>query len=227
MNPTKKKTTAKKKVAKKKVAARSTRKKTTKKKAIPRKTLSRQAKQCIRYMVQNPAKPKYKCYQRFFPEAVDDDGARASCSRLLATANARAYLAEVERKLEERYEITDDKILGTLAGVAFVDPGEIFTDNGQIRQLDDMSPQARMCLQGIKTKVLSMAVEDGPDDIAEIQEIKLYNRLEALKHLATIRELFKGKGADAPGGTFYDMIMAKIQPSGKPQSVNKKLEGDQ
>lgn len=58
-------------------------------------------------------------YKAAYPNVTKDETARVNGSRLLTNANVKGYLAERQKALQERIEITQDKVIQELAKIAF------------------------------------------------------------------------------------------------------------
>ena len=62
-----------------------------------------------------------RAYKAVYKSCKKDETARVNSSRLLTNANVAAYLSERQRELQQRTEITQDKVVRELAAIAFAD----------------------------------------------------------------------------------------------------------
>ena len=60
-----------------------------------------------------------RAYKAVYKSCKKDETARVNGSRLLTNANVAAYLAQRQRDIQRRTEVTQDKVVQELAAIAF------------------------------------------------------------------------------------------------------------
>jgi hypothetical protein len=98
-----------------------------------------------------------------------DRTAQVESSKLFQKPQMAARIAALRDNLIERHEITLDRIMGELASIGFVDPAELFDDNGRARALSTVPPRVRAAITGIKVRM-----EKSDDKDAEPMEVREY-----------------------------------------------------
>ena len=71
---------------------------------------------CDEYLIDLNATRAYKVA---YPNCKKDDTARANSSRLLTKANIQEYIAEKQKEIEKRTEVTQDMVIKELSAIAF------------------------------------------------------------------------------------------------------------
>lgn len=132
-----------------------------------------------------------RAYKAIYKSCKKDETARVNGSRLLTNANVAAYLAERQKALQRRTEVTQERVIGELAAIAFADVADYvqIIDNGgfpmvQLTPTKDIPANKRAAIAGIK---------QGNNGI----EVKLHNKLDALDKLGRHLGLFKEHDQDA------------------------------
>lgn len=112
-----------------------------------------------------------------------EDTARSIGSENLTKPDIQEYIQERQKQLQNRLEITQEKVLQELAKIAFVDIREVFGPDNQLhdmRQLDDNTSAA---VSTVKTNEI---MSDGMV-IGHSREVKFHSKINALdllgKHL--------------------------------------------
>ncbi len=127
---------------------------------------------CDEYLIDLNATRAYKVA---YPNCKKDDTARANSSRLLTKANIQEYIAEKQKEIEKRTEVTQDMVIKELSAIAFSKASDyaklkkmkrnipIFDEEGMIvdykeeeyteiefTPTDELSEEQKKALSGIK-----------------------------------------------------------------------------
>jgi len=127
--------------------------------------------------------------------------AEAAGSRLLRNVKVSAVLAKRTARLEEKLEITAERVLRELAKLAFYDVGEIFDAQGNPLPVHRMDEMTRAAIAGLETETQQR--KDGPVTVAT--KFKLADKGQNLERLGKYLKLF-GEGSfgasvmPGPGG---------------------------
>lgn len=156
---------------------------------------------CDEYLIDFNATRAYKvAYKR----CKSDLTARTNASKLLTNTNVQEYISEKQKQIEQRTEITQDKVIQELANVAFsngTDFAQIIEKEYEEKVFDEdgniigFKPKKYKCLELTKTEDLT---EEQKSAIAGIKqtangiEIKTNDKVKALellgKHLGMFKE---------------------------------------
>lgn len=72
-----------------------------------------------------------------------------SGGQLLKVPAVIAIVAEERQKLLHKFEVTQERVVAELACSAFLDPGELFYDDGTVRPISDLPEHVRRAISGI------------------------------------------------------------------------------
>ena len=131
-----------------------------------------------------------RAYKAVYKSCKKDETARVNGSRLLTNANVSAYLAERQKELQERTEITQKRVIDELAAIAFADVADyaqVTERNGMtfvtLTPTGEIPANKRAAIAGIKQSAYGI-------------EVKLYNKLDALDKLGRHLGIFKENDDD-------------------------------
>lgn len=132
-----------------------------------------------------------RAYKAVYKNVKKDDVAASAAARLLRNVKVAAYLAERQKALQRRTEVTQERVIGELAAIAFADVADyvqITDEDGfpmvQLTPTKDIPANKRAAIASIK---------QGNNGI----EVKLHNKLDALDKLGRHLGLFKEHDQDA------------------------------
>lgn len=151
--------------------------------------------------------------QRFVDEYLIDLNATQAAIRAGYSAKTARQIADenlskpdiaaaVEKAMAERAlrtEITQDMVLRELAKIGFSDIRKLFTEDGSLLPVAELSDDAAACLASIE--IVTRKVRGGDDDETEnVSKIKVWDKRAALvdigKHLGMFRERVELTGKD-------------------------------
>jgi len=117
------------------------------------------------------------------------NSADVHAARMLANASVKEYLAARREKLQNKMEITQERVLKELARIAFFDSGKLFDDAGEPVPLSCMDEDTRRAIVGVEM------VTKGNDTMGygEVQKIRLADKKGALDSLSRHLGLFNDK----------------------------------
>lgn len=124
--------------------------------------------------------------------------AKEQASTLLTKDNIQAAVTREERKLQNRFYVSKERILKELALIGYADLSEYTTVNEdgqvQINALEDLPPQISRALKTIKEKTKSTISSDGETVFREGHvEIVLHDKIAALNLMGKEIGMFKDK----------------------------------
>lgn len=148
-----------------------------------------------------------RAYKAVYKSCKKDETARVNSSRLLTNANVAAYLSERQRELQQRTEITQDKVVRELAAIAFADIADYVQvkDYGGLSMVE-ITPTSDI---PIDKRAAIASIKQGNNGI----EVKLHNKLDALDKLGRHLGMFKGDSIgddDLLDDGFLDAMDSKL-----------------
>lgn len=180
--------------------------------------LTRQQKQFADLILENPGHPAGDLYGVAYPKAAKSSR-DAAAARLLRNVKVRAYLKARREDLQKKTEINQERVLRQYAAIAFLDPIDIFTDDGHLKQLSEIPEQARLAIASIEHEYRTEGRGDNAATV-HVVKLKLHNKREALRDLATHLGMFKGQGENNPGDALQALAKL-IKPTLGPPKLRK------
>jgi len=102
----------------------------------------------------------------------------------------------LERQAAEECNIRATDILNEIACVAFIDPINLFDDNGDILPINEMDERTRRA-------IASLEIENVTGSQAKTKKIKLWPKPTALEQLSKYRGLFARDNDQRNPGEFF------------------------
>jgi phage terminase small subunit len=105
-------------------------------------------------------------------------------ARLLKDVEIQSQLERLRSKIEERTIVTLEEVVQAIRDAAFLDPADIYDDNGNIKPLSQIPLAARRAIVGLKTTTFNQAGGDGVQetvaDVRFVDKAKSFDML--MKH---------------------------------------------
>lgn len=121
-----------------------------------------------------------------------ENSAGVTGCRLLKDAQVRAILDERQAVLANKYELTAEAIIKSIAQELHFDPANLFNADGSIKPVGEMDEDTRMALVSIET--LQMGDPESPAIVRKIKwATKHQAREQAMKHLGMFEKDNKQK----------------------------------
>ncbi len=135
---------------------------------------------CDEYLVDLNATRAYKVA---YKKCKSDLTARTNGSKLLTNTNIQSYISEKQKEIEQRTEITQEKVIQELAAIAFSNATEFATvkeNQVEIKNTDDLEENVKKAIVSIK---------EGRNGI----EIKSADKVQALELLGRHLGMFNDR----------------------------------
>ena len=100
---------------------------------------------------------------------------------------------EIQRRLaliQEQVEITEARIAREMAHVAYVDPGDMFDDDGRLLSIKKMPAHMRRAIASVEVDALYEGHGDQRMQVGTTTKIKLWPKVQALEGLAKYKGMF-------------------------------------
>lgn len=177
---------------------------------VAAKTPGKRAKKVVRADKAGTSKQAAADKKKLFAEAYIANGGNASEAaksagyaessagvtgcRLLKDAQVRLILDERQSALANKYELTAEAIIKSIAQELHFDPANLFNEDGSVKSVAEMDADTRMALVSIET--LQLGDPESPAIIRKIKwATKHQAREQAMKHLGMFE---KDNGQKAP-----------------------------
>lgn len=124
-----------------------------------------------------------RAYKAAYPNVSKDETARANGSRLLTNANVKRYIEVRQKDLQNRTNVTQERVINELASIAFLDTTELVQIKGRrviLANTEDLSEGQRKAIASIKK---------GKNGV----ELATYDKLKALELIGKHIGMFKDK----------------------------------
>ena len=122
-----------------------------------------------------------------------EKGAHVTGSRLLKQANIREAIEKASEKINANLEVSVMRVRQELARLAFYDPRSFFTPDGNLKSLDQLTPDEAAVIAGLDCTELFAGNGDDRNNIGLLKKIKLANKLDALEQLGRHLKMFTDK----------------------------------
>lgn len=188
------------------------RKKTRKKPAADRPLSARQQAFVREYVSGKSAKDAYIAagYE------ARDNAAESAAARLLRNVQVQEAIAVAREKLQEKSEITLEKLLAENALLAFSDIGQILDfsrTDPHLRPANEIPESARRAIQSVKVRRYTEGHGDNAREV-ELTEFRLWSKSDALKEIAKLLGLYKPTKhalTDPSGDKPYDPTQSLLE----------------
>lgn len=161
---------------------------------------------CDEYLIDLNATRAYKVA---YPNCKKDETASAAGSRLLGNVKVQEYISEKQKEIEKRTEVTQDMIIKELAKIAFLDIRNLYTENGQLKNVADMDDNTAGAISSLETLEEYDGYGDDREKIGDTQKVKLLDKTRALELLGKHLGMFKETNINI--NTNYEEYLKKVE----------------
>lgn len=113
--------------------------------------------------------------------------------RLLEDVEIKAALANRAEKALAKIDFSVDRTLEYVARMAFFDPKDLFEDDGSLKLIRDISPEARTVIAGLEVSEIFEGQDEQKTAIGLMKKVKLSDRKGALDMLMRYHSLYNDK----------------------------------
>jgi phage terminase small subunit len=126
--------------------------------------------------------------------AADGNSAEVSASKLLRNPKVAAYIAARQKKLQDKLEITQERVLQEYAKLAFLDPRKFYDENGNLIPVHQLPADVAAALAGMEIVTARTGKDaEGNPEYEDVKKIKFIDKKGALDSLSRTLGLFKDK----------------------------------
>lgn len=137
--------------------------------------------------------------------------ANEQSTRLLAKVHIQKYLQAKEKKIEEKIDVTVEKIIREYSRIAFFDPRKLFNDDDNLKQMTELGDEDAAVIGGLDVENLYEGRGKDRENVGTLKKVKLVDKIRALDSLAKIKGLFVEKVEHSGKITIDDLITKKVQ----------------
>lgn len=137
--------------------------------------------------------------------------AKVTGHRLLTDANVRAEIEKANAAVNEKLDITVERVKLELARLAFYDPRKFFKDDGSIKSISELDDDSAMALAGLDVNELFEGRGEERDLVGYIKKVKLADKLHALEQLGRHLKMFTDKVEVTTGDVLVSKLLAGRQ----------------
>jgi hypothetical protein len=116
--------------------------------------------------------------------------------RLMRDPKVREIIREAQRERLKRASLTQDKVLAELMRIGFLDPGELFDEQGRLLHISMMPKDVRKAIASIEVVTYTVPSKDEPAVVEYTHKIKFSPKDKALDTLTrhiNVRDAFPQK----------------------------------
>lgn len=162
------------------------------------------------YLVDNNASA---AYLKAGYVAKNDNVAWASSSALLRSPKVATYIESRLKKLHDRLEITQERVLAEVARLAYFDIGKCYGADGKLLALKDMDEDTRRALSQVEIEMVG--------DTVSVKKVRGHDKHSALEKLMRYLQLFKDVQVPQGGLTL------PLPPPGQKLDISVKLSPEE
>ena len=126
--------------------------------------------------------------------------------RLLQHPAVAAAIGLLVQERLENAKLTVDRTLEEVRRIAFFDPINVFENNGTVRQIIDIPPEARACIASIEVVELFEGAGDAKRCFGLLKKIKFHDKNASLDKSMRYHSLYRDKIEHAARVTLEDLI---------------------
>ena len=109
----------------------------------------------------------------------------------LTKPNIQEYIHTRKKALQEKTEITQERVLKEYARLAFADLRQYYDENGSLKHPTELGDDAAAAVSSIEIYDDFVNSRGGREKVGETKKVKLHNKVQALQDLAKHLGLFE------------------------------------
>lgn len=111
--------------------------------------------------------------------------------RLLGNVRVSTEIQQRQNKLQQKAEVTVERVVKEYARIAFLDPSMFFDDRGNMLQIHEMPEDARRTITGTEVEELFEGRGEDRAHVGTLKKFRFANKTAALDSLARTLGLFQ------------------------------------
>lgn len=132
--------------------------------------------------------------------------AAEQASRLLTNVNIQTYIQEKRQQLQQKTNITQERVLEEYAKLAFFDIGNAFDEDGRLKPLHEMDDATRHAIAGLESFDEVEQAGEETFKSGTVRKIKVWDKRAALDSICKVL------GFNAPEKKQIDANVNNVNP---------------
>lgn len=163
-----------------------------------------------------------RAYKAIYTNIKSDSVAAANASRLLRSAKVQEYLQAKQSELQQRTEITQERVLKEYARLGFFDPRKLFNANGSPKEITELDDDTAAVLAGLDIMEIYEGKGEDREFVGYLKKYKLADKKGALDSIARHLGMFNDKIEHS--GEINGTVTYTIKPVSRPNDI--KADGE-
>lgn len=134
-----------------------------------------------------------RAYKEAYPSCKKDETAKSAGSRLLTNVNVISYIQEGKKKLKNKMEITQERVILEMARIAFADIRKLYNENGGLKNIQELDDDTAAIITSIESVEEFDGFGQDREQIGYTKKIKTADKTKALDMLGKYFGMFKEK----------------------------------
>lgn len=156
----------------------------------------KQEKFCLEYLKDGNASRAYRV--AYDTSKMKEASINVNASKLLKDTKIALRLKELGEKHAKKNDVTAERIIKELAGIAFFDVQMLYNEDGTLKQITELSSEVTRAIHSTKQRLEKQGQDK--EDLAEIKEIRTHDKLKALELLGRTLAMFTDKNQTEVSG---------------------------
>ncbi len=144
------------------------------------------------YLIQG--KPQREAYKLAGYKPKTNKIADTAASQLFSNVKVAKYIQRRRNEIVLRAEystgVSVERTMRELARTAFVDPAELFDENGRLRHVKDMPVHVRTAIASVEVETLYEYEDKVKKPIGTLTKLKFWNKVDSLDKLCKIQGMY-------------------------------------
>lgn len=145
--------------------------------------------------------------------------AKVQASRLLTNANVKAYVDKLKKEAIERNKIELDEVVSILSSLVRFDIADLYNEDGTLKELHEMSKEARLALETIETVNITKKKKKGRK--VKISKVKVADRKRSIDMLLRYFGAYR-KDNEQKAATIQQVVQFRFPDNGRGQKTDSK-----
>lgn len=121
-----------------------------------------------------------QAYKKLHPKVSDKTAGVEGC-KLLKKPSVSAMLAAREKELQNKLELTTERVLKELARMAFVDIRKLYKEDGSLKAPHELDDDTAAALASIETEELFEGRGEDREHVGTLRKVKIFSKSDAIR----------------------------------------------
>jgi phage terminase small subunit len=149
-----------------------------------------------------------QAYKKFHPK-VTERTAEVEGSKFLRKPEVAAYLQQRELELQDKSQLTTERVLKELSRLVFIDVRKLYKEDGSLKAPHELDDDTAAALASIETEELYDNSGEERKPIGKLKKVRLFNKSEAIRDAMKHLGLFE-KDQSQLGAALAQAVVRKV-----------------